>query len=66
MNNRRPDHTHKAYLGDGVYIALRESDAVLTTEDGYNATNTIYLESAVIQNMLNWMQKAGFIKEYKP
>jgi hypothetical protein len=59
------DNNHKSYLGDGVYIALRECDAVLTTEDGFDANNTIYLESAVIGNMMEWLRRAGFIKEYR-
>jgi hypothetical protein len=40
----------KEYLGDGVYAAYEEgSDSILlTTEDGINVTNEIYLEAHVI------------------
>jgi hypothetical protein len=30
MSTQVPDPTHKAYLGDGVYIAMHEGDAVLS------------------------------------
>ena len=40
--------TAKRYLGDGVYAAFDEMHIVLTTEDGIQATNTIYLDDQVI------------------
>lgn len=34
----------KEYLGDGVYAEIDEDAGIkLTTEDGINVTNTIYL-----------------------
>lgn len=43
------------YLGDAVYAefdAAIEGDVLLTTEGGYGATNTIYLEPRVIDSLL--------------
>lgn len=37
----------KVYLGDGVYVATDDYGLVLTTENGIEATNTIYLEPEV-------------------
>lgn len=65
MSTQVPDPTHKAYLGDCVYIAMHEGDAVLTVEDGYRAIDLIRLEPPIILNMLAWMKTAGFIKEFK-
>lgn len=38
----------KEYLGDGVYITPDFHGVVLTTENGIEATNTVYLEPEVI------------------
>lgn len=38
----------KRYLGDGVYVELENGMVKLTTEDGYRATNTIFLELEVL------------------
>lgn len=44
----------KIYLGDGVYV---EDDGyngvILTTENGIETTNTIYLEREVLDNFLS-------------
>jgi len=42
----------KFYLGDGVYIDMDASGVTLTTENGIETTNTIYLEPGVIAKML--------------
>lgn len=49
----------KIYLGDGVYAAYDEQtqQVVLTTEDGYSATNTIYLEHFVVEAFMAWVVK---------
>lgn len=48
----------KRYLGDGVYIEWNEGldQWILTTEDGIKATNTIYLEPAVMTSLLEAVQ----------
>lgn len=45
----------KEYLGDGVYVVVEDGSLVLTTENGIEATNTIYLEKVVIQSLLNYI-----------
>lgn len=49
----------KIYLGDGVYLEYYGpgSDAVLTTEDGYSATNRIVLEPEVLAQLLAVVRK---------
>jgi len=42
----------KSYLGDGVYVDYDGYHIILTTENGITATNTIYLEWEVYQNLL--------------
>ena len=45
----------KRYLGDAVYAADHGNGMiVLTTEDGYQATNTIYLEPEVFAELLRF------------
>ena len=53
----------KVYIGDGVY-AMRapHGDVVLTTEDGYRATNTIVLEPGVIESLLVALRRWGVIQ----
>jgi hypothetical protein len=42
----------KQYLGDGVYIDVEHGIFKLTTENGIEATNTIYLELDVWRALL--------------
>lgn len=45
--------TRKHYLGDGVYLDEDDSGwLVLTTENGIEATNTIYLDLDVAKALL--------------
>jgi hypothetical protein len=47
----------KEYIGDGVYVNLDISGAlVLTTEDGINVLNTIYLDDGVWRRLLVWKE----------
>jgi hypothetical protein len=56
--------THrKAYLGDGVYAERDENGrVVLTAENGISASDTIYLEPEVLQQLIEWAQRAGLKK----
>lgn len=46
----------KVYLGDSVYAARWERGGiVLTTENGYGASNTIYLEQEVLYELLSYL-----------
>ena len=44
----------KDYLGDAVYVAFDGFALVLTTEDGYSATNTIVMEPEVLAALLRY------------
>ena len=49
----------KTYLGDAVYARIDEFNAViLTTENGYRATNVITLEPEVMAALLAWHKRA--------
>jgi hypothetical protein len=49
----------KRYLGDAVYVEVRENgDVKLTTEDGLRATNTIYLEPDVIKALCLYLDQS--------
>jgi hypothetical protein len=45
----------KKYLGDGVYVDHDRRGLVLTTENGYGATNTVILEPEVFANLLHYL-----------
>lgn len=44
----------KAYLGDGVYVTIEHGMICLTTENGVETTNTIYLEPEVWRALRLW------------
>lgn len=47
----------KVYLGDGVYAEFDQFGAVkLTTENGIETTNTIYLEPEVVEAFLDFLK----------
>lgn len=47
----------KIYLGDAVYAEWKNSELILTTEDGISITNKIYLEIPIIMNLLDYIRK---------
>lgn len=47
----------KQYLGDAVYADIDNGMIKLTTEDGLTASNTIYLESQVVDAFLKYLQQ---------
>lgn len=47
----------KIYLGDGVYLTNNGCHLILTTEDGINTHNTIYLEPHMIKLMEDYLNK---------
>ena len=53
----------KDYLGDGVYIEQGdwEGQVILTTEDGIEAYNTIYMEKDEITGFIKFCKKIGII-----
>ncbi len=49
----------KTYIGDGVYVSFDGFGVVLTTEDGYQTTNTIYLDPSV------WVDLESYVHSLK-
>lgn len=45
----------KEYLGDGVYVEIVNDQIVLTTENGVDITNIIYLEPQVLTNLFEYV-----------
>ena len=52
---------NKQYIGDGVYVEQSPHEAgalILTTEDGITATNKIYIEPEVWEQLQTYYDKA--------
>jgi len=47
----------KEYLGDSVYVELVDNMLKLTTDNGYGASNTIYLEESVFDALVKFTQQ---------
>ena len=47
----------KVYLGDSVYAVFDGGGITLTTENGYGASNTIYLEMEVILSLQEYIER---------
>lgn len=47
----------KDYIGDGVYADLVNGVIRITTENGIEATNTIYLEPAVFEALKRYADR---------
>lgn len=47
----------KVYLGDSVYLAYDDYNLILTTENGYGASNTIVLEPQVYQALIQYSER---------
>ena len=57
----------KSYLGDGVYVEIdRDYYVKLTTEDGIEATNTVYLEPPVWASLIAWYERTTHAHGLKP
>lgn len=51
---------NKQYIGDSVYAEINEiGQIVLTTENGYGPTNTIYLEPEVMAALIKYLERAA-------
>jgi hypothetical protein len=49
------ENTTKSFLGDDVYVEIERGKIKLTTGDGLETTNTIYLESWVAVNLERYL-----------
>ena len=47
-------NAHPVYLGDSVYAHLDEMGLVLTTQNGFGPTNTIFLEHDVLCQLVEY------------
>lgn len=52
----------KAYLGDSVYVEFDGYGFVLTTENGYVATNSITLEPEVYASLVEFVRRLHLAK----
>ncbi len=46
--------SRKTYLGDSVYCDIDEVGLVLTTENGFGPTNTIFMEYDVLNQLIEY------------
>lgn len=47
----------KFYIGDGVYADIERGMLKLTTEDGWETTNTIFIESRVWDALFDYVRR---------
>ena len=45
---------NKKYIGDSVYATIDEVGMVLTTENGFGPTNTIYLDFDTLHSLVEF------------
>ena len=50
----------KRYLGDGVYAEVDDEFILLTTNNGLETTNKIYLEKETLTNLFNYVNEIEF------
>jgi len=48
----------KEYIGDSVYVDIVDGMIALTTENGFGATNTIFLEPCGYAKLLEYVTRA--------
>lgn len=51
------DNSNKEYLGDGVYASFDGYQIWLTTDDGFEITNSIALEPPVYARLTQYVEK---------
>jgi len=54
--------SNKQYLGDGVYIETTDGQLIMTTENGISIENTIYLDSSVMDSLIEYYKKLLGVK----
>jgi hypothetical protein len=45
----------RVYLGDSVYVEVEHGMLKLTTDNGFGASNTIYLEPEVVAQLVEYL-----------
>lgn len=58
-NSSANSEEDKDYLGDGVYVCKEDGMLKLTTENGVEVTNTIYLEVPVFLALVRYAKRQG-------
>ncbi len=48
----------KRYIGDGVYVVVERGMLKLTTENGIEVLDTIYLEPEVMNELVRYYEEA--------
>lgn len=56
----------KEYLGDSVYAEHDGYAVVLTTDNGYGASNTIVMEPEVVSALNNYIKRITDEEQKKP
>ena len=51
------EQKHSEYLGDSVYASFDGYHIMLTTDNGYGPTNTIFLEPQVLVALENYVKR---------
>lgn len=49
--------SEKQYLGDGVYVRRDGRMVCLTTENGIRTTNEIFLETEVLESLMEFFER---------
>lgn len=57
---------NKVYLGDSVYAQPDGFSIILTTENGFGASNTIVLEPEVLEALIKYKQHLSHTAELNP
>lgn len=52
--------TDKVYLGDGVYVEIENEMLKLTTENGIEVTNTVFLKPEVWAALMHYVRTTLF------
>lgn len=47
----------KKYIGDGVYINFAEGQVIITTENGIDVINIIFLEKEVSVSLIEYIKE---------
>lgn len=61
MPRNKPTPADRVYLGDGAYAEIQHDvqAVVLTTSDGVNDTNQIYLEIETLDALIQFLRRHG-------
>lgn len=53
---------NKQYLGDSVYVSMDGDMIKLTTENGIDIKNTIYLEPEIYSNLVKFVESLDWVE----